>query len=125
MMSIVRRSMDLDLIGTPVAHEVVHFLDGVFDVFAVDPINHVDAFAGAARIHTNATNIAAAAKKSCCIGIGRCRYTAVAANAPNRARRVKPEALLLVIFVSSRTVPACTRCYARRLNFFPSQMRVL
>ena len=63
----------LDVICSPVAHEVVHFLDGVSDIFAFDPVDHVQPFARAARIHPNSANVAASAQKPCRVGEGWCR----------------------------------------------------
>ena len=65
--------VDLDhAIGAPVAHEFVDLINGVFDVFAFDPIDCVDAFTGAAGVHFQSTDIACATQKSGCIRESRC-----------------------------------------------------
>ena len=55
----------LDVVGAPVAHEKVHFLHRVGDVVPFDPVDHVDAFAGAARVHSDSANISAPAQEPC------------------------------------------------------------
>ena len=76
---IVRRGHDVDgarinrrdVVGPPVAHEVVDLLEGFRDVLTLDPIDHVDLLAGAPGIHLEPPNIASAAQKSC--GVRVCR----------------------------------------------------
>jgi hypothetical protein len=79
MMSKLRWSIFTVVAVAPVAHEVVDFLQHFGDVLAFDPVDRVDAFAGAARIHADAADVAGAFQHSPRIGSrseqppGRCR----------------------------------------------------
>ncbi len=77
---IVRRCHDVDCpgvdfdraAGAPVAHEIVDLGQCFPDVVALDPVDRVDAFTGAARNHPNPANVASAAKQAECVRIGWC-----------------------------------------------------
>src|SRR6056297_2075209 len=45
------------VIGAPVAHEERDFPDRIADIFALDPVDRVDPFAGAGRNHAQAADV--------------------------------------------------------------------
>ena len=77
-----------DFIAPPVAHMNVDLVEGRADIIAIDPVDHIEAFAGAPIIHGQFADIAGAAQKAKCIRHDRCgRYSGGRESAQQRAPR--------------------------------------
>ena len=69
-MSTVRMSIFDGVVRPPVAHEVGDFLHDFRNVLAFDPVDRVDAFARAARVHADPADVARTLQQAEGIGVG-------------------------------------------------------